>query len=243
MEKNLTILVVDDDTEIRDLLAKLIEKYGFKVYVAADAGQMWHFLDDLTVDMVILDVMLPGEDGLSLCRKLRQKSSVPIIMLTAAGDETDTVVGLELGADDYIGKPFNPRELVARIKAVLRRTSDAIPLQIDAADASGKILEFNKWVLDTATRQLFSPDKVEIFISSGEYELLTAFLERPQQILSREQLLELTQHRNAGPFDRSIDVSVSRLRQKIELSPKKPTLIKTVRGGGYMFSARVKTHA
>lgn len=236
------LLVVDDDEEIRHLLVELLKKYGYEATSASQGEEMFHCLQENNFDLIILDLMLPGEDGLSLCRRLRAKSSVPIIMLTAAGDDTDRIVGLEVGADDYIAKPFNPRELVARIKAVLRRTgSSESATQISQdEDKKSKIARFAGWELDFATRRLVSPDDIEITISAGEYILLLAFLERPRQVLSRDQLLDYTQHRPAGPFDRSIDVQVSRLRQKIEEDPKKPVLIKTVRSGGYLFTPTVE---
>lgn len=243
MEKTYNLLVCDDDVEIRNLLMQLLQKYNYNVFTARNGEEMFTIFNNETIDLIILDVMLPGDDGLTLCRKLRTESELPIIMLTAAGEDTDRIIGLEIGADDYIAKPFNPRELIARIKAVLRRSGD-IDAQVmpNAArnQTDHRCLEFEGWRLEMATRQLISPDDVEITISTGEYILLSAFLERPQQVLSRDQLLDITQNRPAGPFDRSIDVQVSRLRQKIEADPKKPVLIKTVRGGGYLFTAKVK---
>jgi two-component system OmpR family response regulator len=178
--------------------------------------------------------MLPGEDGLSLCRRLRATTNLPVIMLTAMGEDTDRIVGLEMGADDYLPKPFNPRELLARVKAVLRRIQ-ALP----AASAKGDVAIFDGWTLDRGSRRLTSPTGEEVELSTGEYDLLLAFATHPRRVLSRDQLLDLARGRTAAPFDRSVDIQVMRLRRKIELDPKEPRLIKTVRGGGYMFAAEV----
>lgn len=242
MDKKIHILIVDDDYEIRNLLVKLLKDYNYEVSSAKDGVELFEVLQRTDVQLIILDVMLPGDDGMTLCRKLRNITQIPIIMLTAAGDDTDRIVGLELGADDYMAKPFNPRELVARIKAVLRRTSetDAYFIQATATAEVADRMEFLGWILDLNTRKLTSPDDVEVDLSTGEYVLLSAFINAPQQVLSRDRLLDYTQNRAYGPFDRSIDVQVSRLRQKIEVNPKKPELIKTVRGGGYLFTAKVK---
>ncbi len=230
------ILVVDDDREIRDLLARFLAKQGYRVSAVRDGKEMRRAIADWKIDLVILDLMLPGEDGLTLCRELRAKSPVPIIMLTMMGEETDRIVGLEMGADDYLPKPFNPRELLARMKAVLRRAqcgpSPAWPM-------GRKILCFAGWKLDTGRRRLDSPDGLVIDLSAGEFDLLVAFAEHPQRVLNRDQLLDLTHGRPEAPFDRSIDMQVSRLRRKIETNPQKPELIKTVRAGGYMFTAVV----
>ncbi len=241
MDKKQTLLVVDDDQEIREILADLLaNKYGYQVICACHGEQMFQQLGQNDVDLIILDVMMPGDDGFELCRKLRKTSRTPIIMLTANGDETDRVVGLEVGADDYLPKPFSPRELVARIRALLRRmdmlTVEAEEVSAAARDDDDDAVSFSGWTLDMATRHLSSPEGIEISLSSGEYSLLVAFVQHPRRVLSRDQLLELTKNRSAGPFDRSIDIQVSRLRQKIEEDPKKPERIKTVRGGGYMFT-------
>ncbi len=231
------ILVVDDDREIRDLLARFLDSHGYRVTAAADGREMRAALDDWAIDLVVLDLMLPGEDGLSLCRNLRAGSSMPVIMLTAMGEETDRIIGLEMGADDYVSKPFNPRELLARIKSVLRRSG---------GETYGKkippegVLEFGGWRLNSGSRELTSPDGVLVELSGGEFDLLCAFVNHPQRVLSRDQLLDLARGREAQPFDRSIDVQVSRLRRKIEADPKEPLFIKTVRGGGYMFAQAVK---
>jgi len=227
------LLVVDDDKEIRSLLGRFLAKHGFRVSEAADGRAMREAIANGRFDLVVLDLMLPGEDGLSLCRWLRGENGPPIIMLTAMGEDTDRIVGLELGADDYLPKPFNPRELLARIKAVLRR---AVPHEAPARQTAYR---FNGWTLLPETRELRDVDNAPVDLTSGEYDLLLALAERPNRVLSRDQLLDLTRGREAGPFDRSIDVLMSRLRRKIEPDPKLPALLKTVRGGGYMFAARV----
>ena len=237
------ILVVDDDHEIRDLLARFLAKHGLKVSTARDGAEMMELLDAHGVDLVVLDLMMPGEDGLSLTRRLRaQGAMVPIIMLTAMGEDTDRIVGLEVGADDYLPKPFNPRELLARIKAVLRRFPTDGDTGEGAAPAplpGGHRLGFFDWVLDMATRDLTDPAGVILTLSAGEFDLLRAFVEHPRRVLSRDQLLDLARGRQAIPFDRSIDIQVSRLRRKLQDDPKEPQLIKTVRGGGYLFTPEV----
>ena len=203
---------------------------------------MHQLLDSEDVNLIILDVMLPGDDGFELCRQVRTQSNLPIIMLTAIGTDTDRIVGLEMGADDYLAKPFNPRELLARVKAILRRTSTDIAPEAEAAsdNESMSIAKFEGWSLNMASRVLLSPDELEITLSAGEFDVLVAFVENAQHVLSRDQLLDITRNREAGPYDRSIDVQISRLRHKIEYDPKKPTLIKTVRGGGYVFTAKIE---
>ena len=238
MEKMIQVLIVDDDKEIRDLLADFLGQYNYRISLARDGNEMRKKIAKDDIDLIILDVMMPGDDGLTLCREIRARSTVPIIMLTAAGEETDRIIGLEMGADDYIAKPFNPRELLARIKAILRRSNEN-GHQIQQEQRISK-RSFEGWRLDLATRALISPDGMEVSLSAGEYDLLVAFLENPQRVLSRDQLLDITKNRTAGPFDRSIDVQISRLRHKIEPEPKNPTLIKTVRGGGYLFTPVVE---
>lgn len=231
------ILVVDDDQDIRDLLGQFLQKHSYKTSLAQDGIEMFAILEkEPTVDLIILDIMLPGDDGMTLCRKLRSDSQIPIIMLTAISEEVERILGLELGADDYLSKPFNPRELLARIKAIMRRS--ATPSS-EAIETESAILKFNDWQLDKTSRRLTSPDGLEISLSSGEYNLLVVMLERPQQVLSRDQLLDLTKNRSAGPYDRSIDIQISRLRQKLEEDPKAPQIIKTVRGGGYVIAVNV----
>ncbi len=231
------ILIVDDDREIRDLVTRFLRGHGMRAESAADGGAMRRRLRTGRFDLVILDVMMPGEDGLTLCRELRAAGSQPVIMLTALGDETDRIVGLEMGADDYLPKPFNPRELLARIRAVLRRSGPSA--EPPAVPGDGACLVFEGWRLDTARRELRDPEGVLVALSAGEYDLLAAFATHPQRVLNRDQLLDLTKGREAAPFDRSVDVQLSRLRRKIEPDPANPTLIKTIRGGGYMMAVPV----
>ncbi|MGE5477723.1 MAG: response regulator [Bacteroidales bacterium] len=242
METQAHILVVDDDREIRDLLARFLAKHGLRVTTAKDGAEMERALADTSIDLVVLDLMMPGEDGLSLTRRLRgQGVAVPIVMLTAMGEETDRIVGLEMGADDYLPKPFNPRELLARIKAVLRRAHVPAPTGAPTAPAEGggQRYAFAGWCLDVATRDLISADGVVMMLSAGEFDLLLAFVEHPRRVLSRDQLLDLARGRQAIPFDRSIDIQVSRLRRKLGDDAKDSQLIKTVRGGGYLFTPEV----
>ena len=233
------ILIVDDHREIRDLVSRALTKEGFRVSSAADGRVMRKVLADSRIDLILLDLMLPGEDGLSICRSLRAGSSIPIIMLTAKGDEVDRVIGLEMGADDYLSKPFGSRELIARIRAVLRRSP-----QTASGSKPAKAPEryrFDRWRLDTGLRELLRDDGVTIALSTGEYDLLIAFLERPQRVLSRDQLLDLARGRATNALDRSIDTQVSRLRRKLELDPSDPKIIKTVWGGGCTFTLAVST--
>ncbi len=230
------ILVVDDHSEIRDLLKRFLEQHGLRVSCARDGKEMKRLLEEREFDLLVLDLMMPGEDGLTLCRELRAKSSLPIIMLTAMGEETDRIIGLEMGADDYLAKPFNPRELLARIKAVMRRT------QVEpqpAAETLTRDLRFDRWLLDINRRELVDEEGVGLSLSTAEFDLLRVFLERPQRVLSRDQLLDLARGREAVAFDRAIDTLVSRLRRKLERDPKNPELIKTIWGGGYLFAADV----
>lgn len=236
MESLTHLLIVDDDHEIRELLDRFLTKHGYRITTARDGKEMRRAVADWNIDLIILDLMLPGEDGLSLCRNLRAKSHVPIIMLTMMNEETDRIIGLEMGADDYLPKPFNPRELLARIKAVLRRANNP---SNDKISFNRHILAFEGWKLDLGLRRLLSPQKLIVDLSSGEFDLLTAFIEHPMQVMSRDQLMDLTNRRTEIPFDRSVDMQVSRLRHKIEVNPKEPKLVKTVRGGGYVFTAKV----
>jgi two-component system, OmpR family, response regulator len=232
------LLVVDDHREIRELLARYLAKHGFRVDTAENAAAARRRLQAGAFDLVVLDVMMPGEDGLSLCRHLREATpALPVILLTAMGEETDRIVGLEMGADDYVAKPFNPRELLARVKAVLRRAS-SLPQRRDRP--ASRRLRFDRWVLDAGRRELEGPDGVAVPLSAGEFLLLAAFLERPRMVLTRDQLLDLTRGREAGPFDRAVDNQVSRLRRKIEADPKRPALVRTHWGGGYSFEADVR---
>ena len=237
MSRSPHILVVDDDREIRDLVSRFLRKHDYRVEAAGDGRAMFQALENGRFDIVVLDLMLPGEDGLSLCRRLRNESDIPVIMLTALGEEADRIVGLEMGADDYLPKPFNPRELLARIKAVLRRSDRPL----GTSEPAEETLTFEGWSLDRSKRELKDPAGVLMPLTAGEYDLLLAFAEHPQRVLTRDQLLDLTRGRTAGPFDRSIDVQLSRLRKKIEPDPKNPELIKTVRGGGYIFATKVSS--
>lgn len=231
------ILIVDDHREIRDALVKYLEKSGMRASSAANAVAMDAALKVGAFDLIVLDVMMPGEDGLSVCRRLRGQGSIPILMLTALGDETDRIVGLEVGADDYLPKPFNPRELLARIKAILRR-SESAPIQ--GSSLAGHRLAFDRWILDTDRRTLEDSNGNEVGLTTAEFRLLTVFLERPRFVLSRDQLLDLTSGRAAQVFDRTIDNQISRLRRKIEVDPTKPMLIATIWGGGYSLATDVK---
>ncbi len=233
------ILVVDDHADIRDLLKRFLEQHGFKVTCARDGKEMKRLMEHGHFTLLVLDLMMPGEDGLTLCRDLRARSSIPVVMLTAMGEEMDRIIGLEMGADDYLAKPFNPRELLARIKAVLRRAN----LMPEAQEDLPERLYFDQWQLDLARRELIDQQGVAISLSTAEFDLLKVFLEKPKRVLSRDQLLDLARGREAQAFDRAIDTLVSRLRRKLEDDPKKPELIKTVWGGGYMFSAEVKNEA
>ena len=231
------ILVVEDDRETRTLIAKYLRSNACNVTAVADGREMARAMTDHRVDLLILDVMLPGEDGLSLCRKVRAQSQTPIIMLTARGEAVDRIVGLEMGADDYLAKPFNPRELLARINAVLRRRDAAWAA---SAAEGATALTFLGWRIDVRRRELRNPAGARVAMTSAEFDLLRTFCERPGRVLSRDSLLDLTQGRSAGSFERSIDVLVSRIRRKIEPDPQVPTLIKTVRSGGYVFTPTVE---
>ncbi len=231
------ILVVEDDRETRALIAKYLRTNACNVITAADGREMTKVMTDRRIDLLILDVMLPGEDGLSLCRKIRAESQLPIIMLTARGEDIDRIVGLEMGADDYLGKPFNPRELLARINAVLRRQAAA---QTASTVAAASALSFQGWRIDLRLRELRNPAGARVAMTSAEFDLLRTFCERPGRVLSRDSLLDLTQGRSTGSFERSIDVLVSRIRRKIESDPQDPAMIKTVRSGGYMFTPHVE---
>jgi two-component system OmpR family response regulator len=230
------ILVVEDDRETRTLIAKYLRANDCNVSVAADGREMERMMADHRIDLLVLDVMLPGEDGLSLCRKLRATSHLPIIMLTARGEDVDRILGLEMGADDYLPKPFNPRELLARIKSVLRRQAIALT----ASSISATAMTFLGWRMDFRLRELRNPDGARVAMTSAEFDLLQALCERPGRILSRDSLLDLTHGRTAGSFERSIDVLVSRVRRKIEPDPQNATIIKTVRSGGYLFTPTVE---
>jgi two-component system OmpR family response regulator len=236
MQERPHLLIVDDDREIRSLLAQYLEKHDFRTTAVGDGKEMRRVLERTHVDLVVLDVMLPGEDGLTLCRELRTRSQVPIIMLTARGEDVDRIVGLELGADDYLGKPFNPRELLGRIKAVLRRAAHA---PRDPDPSSVRSFAFGGWRLDTVSRTLRDAAGQETALSGAEYRLLAVLLAAGNRVLSRTQLTELLRGRDADPFDRSIDVRVSRLRQILGDDARTPQIIKTVYGEGYVIGVPV----
>ncbi len=237
METPNHILIVDDDAEIRKLLSEYLAENAYRVSAVADGKAMWAALDGGTFDLVVLDLMLPGDDGLTLCRTLRARSELPIIMLTARGEETDRIIGLEMGADDYLPKPFNPRELLARIKVILRRAkispNHGIPEE-------SRQIRFAHWSLDTIARHLVSRDGVVVSLSGAEYRLLRVFLGHPNRVLSRDLLMDLTRGSEAEPLDRSIDVQVGRLRRRLGDDAKEPAIIKTLRGEGYILSAQVE---
>ncbi len=229
------ILVIDDDREIRELLARYLERQQFRVTAVRDAREARRVWPTMSFQLVVLDLMLPGEGGLDFARWLRSESDIPLVMLTALGDENDRIIGLELGADDYIAKPFNPRELLARMRAVLRRGSESG----EARESGSKMLSFAGWTLDAARRRLLNPDGIEVPLTGGEYDLLVALLDRANKVVTREMLLDLLRGRQAGPFDRAIDVAISRLRRKLEDDGRHAQIIKTVRGGGYVLAADV----
>ncbi|WP_167081496.1 response regulator [Rhizomicrobium palustre] len=238
MERAPHLLIVDDDEDIRSLLKAFFERHAYAVSVACGGEEMFAALGRHPIDLVILDLMLQGEDGISLCRRLRGAASTAVIMLTAMSDQTERVIGLEVGADDYVTKPFDPRELLARVRAVLRRSAER-PQQ---AQPSRPKLCFGKWRLDVARRELVADDDTLIFLTSGEFDLLLTFVEHPQRVLTRDQLLDargLPYATYDAPNDRTIDVQVSRLRRKLEDDPKSPAIIRTVRNGGYMFALKV----
>ena len=228
-----SILVVDDDGQILQLVARFLRSNGFRVHTARDGREMQTVLAETGADLIVLDLMLPGASGLDLCREVRRTSSIPVVMLTAKGEEVDRIIGLEVGADDYLPKPFNPRELLARINAVLRRSSAGPQPSIGRS----RTLDFAGWRLDVLKRELTSPKGVVVDLSTGEYDLLLTFLEAPQRVLSRDYLLDAARNRALEPFDRAIDVQVSRLRRKFGDSGD---IIKTVRGAGYLFAADVE---
>jgi two-component system OmpR family response regulator len=231
------ILLVEDDSEIRALVTRLLQANDMRVSIAEDGRGMDRALKERRIDLIVLDLMLPGEDGLSICRRLRSSSKLPVIMLTARGEDIDRIVGLEMGADDYVTKPFNPRELLARVRAVLRRGGAST---VEEA-RSRSPLTFDGWRLDPNVRQLLDPEGARVQLTGAEFDLLLVFCERPRRVLSRDQLIDLTQGRAATSFERSIDILVSRLRQKMEKDPREPTLIQTIRSGGYMFSPEVRS--
>ncbi|WP_263142926.1 response regulator transcription factor [Pseudomonas alcaligenes] len=230
------LLLVDDDLEVLALLKKFLEQHGYRVDVATDGPTLWQAVERRVPDLVILDVMLPGDSGLVLCQQLRARHAVAVIMLTAMGELSDRVVGLELGADDYLTKPFDARELLARVRAVLRRTGE---IRSVSNDRPRPILEFAGWQLDVTRRELRSPEKVMIPLSGGEFELLLVFAEHPRRVLTRQQLLDMAHGETYDAFDRSVDVQVSRLRRKLETDTRDAPMIRTIRNGGYLFTPDV----
>ena len=237
METSDRILVVDDDLEIRNLLGEYLRKNGYNATLVADGKAMWEALARGAPDLIVLDLMLPGDDGLTLCRKLRAEAETPVIMLTARGEETDRIVGLEMGADDYLAKPFSPRELLARVKSVLRRAR-SLPRNLRADDAH--MIAFAGWRLDVVGRHLMSKDSVVTALSGAEFQLLKIFLSHPNHVLTRDQLMMLSKGREADPLDRSIDILVSRLRQRLGDDATEAQIIKTVRGEGYLLAVPVE---
>jgi two-component system, OmpR family, response regulator len=231
------LLVVEDDRQISRLVARYLQANDCRVSTAADGREMDRVLEAGRIDLIVLDLMLPGEDGLSLCRRLRTSSQIPIVVLTAKGEDVDRILGLEMGADDYLAKPFNPRELLARIRAVLRR----VPVVAEGpAGRAARAFWFLGWQLDCVLRELSNPQGTRITITGAEFDLLQVMCERHGRVLSRHQLLDLTQGRSPGPFERSVDILVSRLRRKIEADPHHPDIIKTVRSSGYLFTPTVE---
>jgi two-component system OmpR family response regulator len=237
MSDNGHIVVVDDQQEICDVVQEYLTGEGYRVSTAHDGAGMRRLLSQSAVDLVILDLMLPGEDGLTLARSLRSESGIGIIILTGRGETVDRIIGLEMGADDYLPKPFHLRELLARVKSVLRRAQSR---SADSSQSSRLRAQFAGWNLDMASRELLSPAGDEVRLTTGEFDLLAAFVNNANQVLSRDRLLDLARNREAGPFDRTIDVQVGRLRRKLEDDPQNPTLIKTVRGSGYIFTPPVE---
>ena len=232
------ILLVDDEATLREPLAEYLIKQGYKVQQASDASVARSLLNAYDFDIILLDIMMPGEDGLSLCRFVTDKTNIPVIFISAKTEETERIIGLELGADDYITKPFSPRELVARIKVVLRRTEKGGARQIENTDGA---YQFSGWTLKCDKRSLIDAEGVNVSLSTGEYQMLLALVSRAGKVLNRDQLLDITQGREAHAFDRAVDNQISRLRRKIETDPKNPEIIKTVWGGGYMLAGEVKS--
>jgi DNA-binding response OmpR family regulator len=238
MSDTARILLVDDDRELRDLVSRLLERHGYQVFSAKDSREMAAVLGRAKPDLLILDVMLPGKDGLQICREVRGESHVPILMLTAMGDEADRVIGLEMGADDYLAKPFSPRELLARIRTILRRRR----AEVRQGRPEGiRAFRFDGWELNLNTRRLAAPDGRQVALSNGEFSLLVVLLGSPQRILTRDQLIDLSRLHNDEVYNRSVDVQIMRLRRKIEKDPAEPRYIRTERGAGYLFGMPVET--
>lgn len=235
-----SILIVDDHPSIREPLATYLARFDFEVETAADGVAMRQRLAQRAFSLIVLDVMLPGEDGLSLCRYVSEHLKIPVILLTAVTEQADKIAGLEVGADDYVLKPFDPRELVARIRSVLRRARPVALASADPVeDRPAPVYEFDGWTFDASARRLSDPQRDEVALSTAEYHLLRALVDHANRVLSRTRLLDLTQGADSLSFDRSIDSQVSRLRKKLEPDPRRPSLLKTVRGDGYLFAAQV----
>ncbi len=232
------LLVVDDDWNIRDSLKRFFTSQGFEVDTAENAMAARRKLHEQPPELVILDIMMPGEDGLSLCRSIAELKTIPIVLVSAKSEEIDRIIGLEIGADDYLAKPFHPRELLARVRAVLRRLE--FSMQVSAPEDSNQFFEFDKWVLEVPKRRLRRSDGVIVPLSATEFALLMVFLRNPRTVLSRDRILDLTRISDSDVFDRSVDSQISRFRRKIESDPKDPSIIKTVWGGGYMFDTDVR---
>ncbi len=237
MNTSTLIAVTEDDPEIRALVVDLLKREGFEAAACENAAELDRLIGRRRVDLVVLDVMMPGEDGVSVCRRLRARGDIPVLMVTAKGEDIDRIIGLEVGADDYLPKPFNPRELIARVKAILRRTRTA---QHAAPPPEREIYAFAGWTLDAASRALTGPDGQGVALTGGEFDLLLALVQHPQRVLNRDQLLDWTRGRSANPYDRAIDVQLSRLRKKLGDDTAEPAIIKTVRGGGYLFAPAVE---
>ena len=229
-----SLLVVDDDPDLRSLLQDYLGEQGYAVRTAADGSALWAALAEQPADLIILDVMLPGTDGLELCRLLRARMSTPILMLTARGDEMDRIIGLEMGADDYLPKPFHPRELLARIRSIFRRVAQT------GSGSPARTVQFDGWTLDLAAHHLIRADQVVVPLSTGEFRLLKALAEHPNQVLSRDQLMDALAGRDADPFDRTIDVMISRLRRRLGDDAREPALIKTIRNEGYVLLTQTR---
>lgn len=239
MSNRPSVLIVDDHESIREPLSAYLRKFDFEVEAVEDGKAMRQRLEERSFSLIVLDIMLPGENGLSLCRYVLEHLGIPVILLTAMAEQVDRVAGLEIGADDYIVKPFDPRELLARVRSVLRRTERSNGQHEGGSAKGGVSFTFNGWVFDTGTRQFYNPDNENVPLSTAEYHLLRAFVENANRVLSRSQLLDLTQRTEAISFDRSIDSQISRLRKKLESDPRRPKMLLTVRGDGYMLAAKV----
>ena len=237
MDETSLIAVVEDDPEIRALVGGLLKREGFEVEACANAAELDRALERRRIDLIVLDVMMPGEDGLSVCRRLRARGDVPILMVTAKSDDIDRIIGLEIGADDYLPKPFNPRELLARVRAILRRTRD---MHRVSSAAPREVYRFAGWTLDGGSRDLLDPEGRAVPLTGGEFDLLIVLLQHPQRVLNRDQLLDWTRGRSAAAYDRTIDVQLSRLRKRLGDDPLEPAIIRTVRGGGYLFAPTVE---